>query len=111
MKTRMVPFATIAPRLRRIVRSATKDEGKQARLQLQMVGTSDELDRNVLEHITAPLEHMMRNAVAHGIEAPDVRRERDKPAEGDITITVESEATEFVIRIADDGGGNWVGHD
>ena len=105
MKTRMVPFATIAPRLRRIVRSATKEEGKQARLQVQMVGTSDELDRNVLEHITAPLEHMMRNAVAHGIEAPDVRRERDKPAEGEITITVESEATEFVIRIADDGGG------
>ncbi len=105
MKTRMVPFATIAPRLRRIVRSATKEEGKQARLQLQMVGTSDELDRNVLEHITAPLEHMMRNAVAHGIETPEVRRERDKRAEGEITITVESEATEFVIRIADDGGG------
>ncbi|MEE4175025.1 MAG: response regulator [Xanthomonadales bacterium] len=105
MKTRMVPFATIAPRLRRIVRSATKEEGKQARLQLQMVGTSDELDRNVLEHITAPLEHMMRNAVAHGIESPEMRRERDKPAEGEITITVESEATEFVIRIADDGGG------
>ena len=105
MKTRMVPFATIAPRLRRIVRGASKEEGKQARLQLRMVGTSDELDRNVLEHITVPLEHMMRNAVAHGIEKPDQRRELDKPAEGEITVTVESEATEFVIRIADDGGG------
>jgi len=105
MKTRMVPFATIAPRLRRIVRGAAKEEGKQARLQLRMVGSSDELDRNVLEHITAPLEHMMRNAVAHGIEAPAQRQERNKPAEGEITITVESEATEFVIRIADDGGG------
>jgi chemosensory pili system protein ChpA (sensor histidine kinase/response regulator) len=105
MKTRMVPFSTIAPRLRRIVRSSAKEEGKQARLQLSMVGSSDELDRNVLEHITAPLEHMMRNAIAHGIEKPDVREQRGKPAEGDITITVESEATEFVIRITDDGGG------
>ncbi len=105
MKTRMVPFGTVAPRLRRILRQAAKDEGKQARLQLRMVGSSDELDRNVLEHITAPLEHMMRNAVAHGVEKPALRRERGKPAEGEITITVESEATEFVIRIADDGGG------
>lgn len=105
MKTRMVPFGTIAPRLRRILRGAAKEEGKQARLQLRMVGSSDELDRNVLEHITAPMEHMMRNAVAHGIEKPDARREQDKPAEGEVTITVESEATEFVIRIADDGAG------
>ncbi|MEM1410915.1 MAG: Hpt domain-containing protein [Pseudomonadota bacterium] len=105
MKTRMVPFATVAPRLRRIVRGASKEEGKQARLQLQMVGSSDELDRNVLDHIVTPLEHMMRNAVAHGIESPEQRRELGKPAEGEITITVESEATEFVIRIADDGGG------
>ena len=105
MKTRMVPFATIAPRLRAIVRRACREEGKQARLQLRMVGSSDELDRNVLDHITTPLEHMMRNAVAHGIEKPEGRRERGKAAEGEITITVESEATEFVIRIADDGGG------
>ena len=105
MKTRMVPFASVAPRLRRIVRGAAKDESKQARLQVQMVGSSDELDRNVLEHITTPLEHMMRNAVAHGIEAPEKRSELGKPAEGAITITVESEATEFVIRISDDGGG------
>ncbi len=105
MKTRMVPFASVAPRLRRIVRGAAKDEGKQARLQVQMVGSSDELDRNVLEHITTPLEHMMRNAVAHGIESPQKRSEQGKPAEGAITITVESEATEFVIRISDDGGG------
>ncbi|NRB70465.1 MAG: response regulator, partial [Xanthomonadales bacterium] len=105
MKTRMVPFGSIAPRLRRIVRGSAREEGKLARLQLQMVGSSDELDRNVLEHITAPLEHMMRNAVAHGIETPEARAAAGKPEEGEITITVESETTEFVIRIADDGGG------
>lgn len=105
MQTRMVPFGSIAPRLRRLVRSAGKETGKQARLQLQMVGTSDDLDRNVLETITAPLEHMMRNAVAHGIESPDDRQAAGKAPEGEITITVESEATEFVIRIQDDGAG------
>ena len=71
MKTRMVPFGSIAPRLRRLVRSASKETGKKAQLQLRMVGSSDELDRNVLEHITVPLEHMLRNAIAHGIEKPD----------------------------------------
>jgi chemosensory pili system protein ChpA (sensor histidine kinase/response regulator) len=105
MKTRMVPFGSVAPRLRRLVRSAAKETGKQARLQLQMVGTSDELDRNVLETITAPLEHMIRNSVVHGIETPDQRRELGKDKQGEIAITVESEATEFVIRIEDDGAG------
>jgi chemosensory pili system protein ChpA (sensor histidine kinase/response regulator) len=105
MKTRMVPFGSIAARLRRIVRSAAQESGKRARLALNMVGSNDELDRNVLEHITVPLEHMMRNAVVHGIEEPSQRRAAGKDEEGEIAITVESEATEFVIRIADDGAG------
>ncbi|KAA9130963.1 response regulator [Marinihelvus fidelis] len=105
MKTRMVPFGSIGTRLRRLVRSAAKETGKKANLQMRVVGTSDELDRNVLEHITAPLEHMMRNAIVHGIEAPAERKSAGKKADGEITITVESEATEFVIRIADDGAG------
>ncbi|MDX1460412.1 MAG: Hpt domain-containing protein, partial [Xanthomonadales bacterium] len=105
LQTRMVPFGSVAPRLRRLVRTAARDAGKKARLQLSMIGTSDQLDRNVLERITAPLEHMLRNAVAHGIESPDERKKAGKPAEGDITITVESETTEFTIRISDDGGG------
>ena len=70
MKTRMTPFGSAAPRLRRVVRSAAAETGKKARLQLRMAGASDQLDRNVLERITAPLEHMLRNAVAHGIEKP-----------------------------------------
>jgi chemosensory pili system protein ChpA (sensor histidine kinase/response regulator) len=105
MRTRMVPFGSVAPRLRRIVRSAAAESGRKARLQLHMVGTSDALDRNVLEHITAPLEHMMRNAVVHGIEPPKQRTAAGKAAEGEISVTVESEATEFVIHIEDDGAG------
>ena len=105
MQTRMTPFGSAAPRLRRVVRSAATETGKKARLQLRMAGSSDQLDRNVLERVTAPLEHMLRNAVAHGIETPKLRKKRKKPEEGNITVTVEAEATEFVIRVQDDGGG------
>jgi chemosensory pili system protein ChpA (sensor histidine kinase/response regulator) len=105
MQTRMTPFGSAAPRLRRVVRSAATETGKQARLSLQMAGSSDQLDRNVLERITAPLEHMLRNAIAHGIESPKVRRKSGKTEEGSITVTVEAEATEFVIRVEDDGAG------
>ena len=105
MQTRMTPFGSAAPRLRRVVRTAAAETGKMARLQLRMAGSSDQLDRNVLERITAPLEHMLRNAVAHGIETPKVRRKLKKPEEGQITVTVEAEATEFVIRVYDDGAG------
>ena len=105
MQTRMTPFGSAAPRLRRVVRAAATETGKKARLQLRMAGSSDQLDRNVLERITAPLEHMLRNAIAHGIEAPRARRKLKKPEEGEITVTVEAEATEFVIRVEDDGAG------
>ena len=105
MQTRMTPFGSAAPRLRRVVRSAAAETGKLARLQLRMAGSNDQLDRNVLERITAPLEHMLRNAIAHGIEIPKVRRKAKKPEEGNITVTVEAEATEFVIRVEDDGAG------
>ena len=105
MQTRMTPFGSAAPRLRRVVRSAATETGKKARLQLRMAGSNDHLDRNVLERITAPLEHMLRNAVAHGIEPPKQRRKAKKPEEGSIVVTVEAEATEFVIRVEDDGGG------
>jgi len=105
MQTRMVHFGTIAPRLRRIIRTSAKETRKKARLQLRMTGGGDQLDRNVLERITAPLEHLLRNAIVHGIEKPAVRRKLNKPEEGQISITVAAEATEFVVRIEDDGAG------
>jgi chemosensory pili system protein ChpA (sensor histidine kinase/response regulator) len=105
MQTRMTPFGSAAPRLRRVVRAAAAETGKRARLQLRMAGTSDQLDRNVLERITAPLEHMLRNAVVHGIETPKERRQKGKAEEGEIVVTVEAEATEFIVRVEDDGRG------
>ncbi len=105
MQTRMVHFGTIAPRLRRIIRTAASETRKKARLNLRMTGGGDQLDRNVLERITAPLEHLLRNAIVHGIEKPAVRRKLKKPEEGELSITVAAEATEFVVRIEDDGAG------
>jgi len=105
MQTRMVHFGTIAPRLRRIIRTASNEVRKKARLKLRMTGGGDQLDRNVLERITAPLEHLLRNSIVHGIEKPAVRRKLKKPVEGQLSITVAAEATEFVIRVEDDGAG------
>ena len=105
MQTRMVHFGTIAPRLRRIIRTASSETGKKARLQLRMTDGGDQLDRNVLERITAPLEHLLRNSIAHGIEKPGQRRKLKKPEEGQLSITVAAEATEFVVRVEDDGAG------
>ncbi|MET0289544.1 MAG: Hpt domain-containing protein [Pseudoxanthomonas sp.] len=103
MQARMVPFEGIVPRLRRTVRQAGSDTGKQVRLQLQ--GTHGELDRNVLERMTAPLEHLLRNALAHGLETPDVRRQAGKGEEGQVTIALDREGSEMVLRVSDDGAG------
>jgi len=105
MQTRMVHFGSIAPRLRRIIRTSASEISKKARLQLRMAGGGDQLDRNVLERITAPLEHLLRNSIVHGIEKPAARRKLGKPEEGKLSITVAAEATEFVVRVEDDGAG------
>jgi chemosensory pili system protein ChpA (sensor histidine kinase/response regulator) len=103
MRTRMVPFDTLLPRLRRVVRQASTELGKQVALKLE--GTQGELDRNVLERMTAPLEHMLRNAVAHGLEKPEQRRAAGKPEEGTVRIAVRREGSEVVLEVADDGAG------
>ncbi len=103
MRTRMVPFETVVPRLRRVLRQAGTDTGKQVQLKLE--GAQGELDRNVLERMTAPLEHMLRNAVAHGLEAPDVRGRAGKSEEGTVTIAIRKEGSEVVLQISDDGRG------
>ena len=103
MRTRMVPFDALVPRLRRVLRQAASDTGKQ--VQLKLDGSQGELDRNVLERMTAPLEHMLRNAVAHGIESPERRREAGKGEEGTVRIAVRREGSEVVLEIGDDGSG------
>ncbi|RMG29172.1 MAG: response regulator, partial [Gammaproteobacteria bacterium] len=103
MRTRMVPFSGLAPRMRRIVRQACRDLGKRAELVLE--GAEGEMDRTVIERIVAPLEHMLRNAVAHGIEPPAVRREKGKRETGTIRVSLHREGSEVVIRLSDDGAG------
>ncbi|MEO5962827.1 MAG: response regulator [Thermomonas sp.] len=103
MRTRMVPFDALVPRLRRVIRQATGETGKNAQLKLD--GAQGELDRSVLERMTAPLEHMLRNAVAHGLESPEARRKAGKPAEGSIRVAVRREGSEVVLQVSDDGSG------
>lgn len=103
MRTRMLPFDSLVPRLRRVIRQAAAETGKQAQLKLD--GAQGELDRNVLERMTAPLEHMLRNAIAHGLEAPEARRAAGKPEEGSIRVAVRREGSEVVLQISDDGTG------
>ena len=103
MRTRMVPFDSLVPNLRRTLRQAAQELGKAA--QLKVVGAHGEMDRNLLERMKAPFEHMLRNALAHGIETPMDRVRAGKSAEGTITITVSREATEVVLQVSDDGRG------
>ena len=103
MRARMVPFDGLVPRLRRVVRQAGVDTGKQVHLTLE--GTHGELDRNVLDRMIAPLEHMLRNSVAHGLETPDQRRAAGKPEEGEIALRLHREGSEIVLEVADDGAG------
>jgi chemosensory pili system protein ChpA (sensor histidine kinase/response regulator) len=103
MRTRMVPFQRHAQRLARIVRQAATDTHKKAELQIE--GASGELDRQVLERMMPPFEHMLRNAVAHGIEAPEERKKKGKNETGTITIALHREGSEVVVEVADDGAG------
>jgi chemosensory pili system protein ChpA (sensor histidine kinase/response regulator) len=103
LRTRMVEFEGISERLYGVVRQASKDAGKQVKLDI--VGGSIEMDRGVLDRMTPAFEHLLRNAVGHGIEAPALRATRSKPAVGTITITVHQVANDVTVSFSDDGGG------
>ena len=103
MRTRMVRFGGLSSRLRRIVRQVSKELGKE--VELEIIGESSEVDRTVLDRVIAPLEHMLRNAIAHGIEKPDIRRTLGKNEVGKISIEVARQGTDVVINVEDDGSG------
>jgi chemosensory pili system protein ChpA (sensor histidine kinase/response regulator) len=103
MHMRMVPLNTLAERLYRIVRQSAKETGRRAQLELE--GGQTELDRAVLDKIAAPLEHLVRNAVAHGVEPPSVREAAGKPEYGEIRLTARQEGNEIVLILSDDGAG------
>lgn len=103
MRTRMVPFERTLPRLRRIVRQVAAELGKQ--VELQVTNAEGEMDRTVMERMVAPLEHLLRNAIGHGIEPAQVRKQKGKPEAGVIRIELAREGADIVLTMSDDGAG------
>lgn len=103
LRTRMVEFEGISDRLYRVVRQASKDTGKQVRLDI--VGGSIEMDRGVLDRMTPAFEHLLRNCVAHGIEDAAVREKAGKDASGLIVIDLHHEGNDVSVSFRDDGAG------
>lgn len=103
MRTRMVPFSRLVPRLRRIVRQVSGEVGK--RVAFDVINPEGELDRTLMERVVAPLEHMLRNAVDHGIEDPEQRLGAGKEESGHVSLELSREGGEVVITLADDGKG------
>ncbi len=103
MNARMVPLSSIAERLHRIVRQTAKELNKRANLDL--LGAEVELDRSVLERMTAPFEHLLRNALVHGIEDEVTRVQGGKNHIGDIRLALHHEGNEVVFELSDDGAG------
>ncbi|WP_324779553.1 hybrid sensor histidine kinase/response regulator [Thiobacillus sedimenti] len=103
LRVRMVPLYSVAERLYRTVRQTARDVGKRAQLDIQ--GGDLEIDRSVLEKVTAPIEHLLRNALAHGIETPEARRAAGKAEFGEIVLSARQTGNEMLITVKDDGGG------
>lgn len=103
MRVRMLPFATISERLQRIVRQTARELNK--RVEMVIDGENTELDRGVLDKLGAPLEHLLRNAVAHGLEATEDRLKAGKSEVGHIRLKVSMENDEITLVITDDGAG------
>ncbi|GBD22806.1 Chemotaxis protein CheA [bacterium HR29] len=103
MRTRMLPIRSVLARLPRIVRDVATRSGKK--VELVTAGEETELDRSVIEVITDPLVHILRNAVDHGIETPEERRRAGKPETGTVTVTAWNQEASIYISVKDDGRG------
>ncbi|MFN8940902.1 MAG: chemotaxis protein CheW [Acidobacteriota bacterium] len=101
--TRMQPVGSLFAKFPRVVRDLARDLGKQAQLRIE--GGEVEIDKSILEGLSDPLTHMIRNAVDHGIEAPAQRRASGKPESGTIVLRATHQAGQVVIEVADDGKG------
>lgn len=103
MQARMVPIKEVFSRFRRITRDISNDVGKQIHLVIE--GEETELDKNLVDSLGDPLTHMVRNAVSHGIEAPEVRRACGKSERGTVTLRAFHQGNNICIEVADDGKG------
>lgn len=103
LRTRLVPFAQVVPRLQRLVRQTADSVGKSA--QLEIFGSELGLDRAVLDRLVAPLEHLLRNGVDHGLEDPETRAALGKPSTGCLRLRLRREGNDAIISLSDDGRG------
>ncbi|WP_246939878.1 chemotaxis protein CheA [Bacillus pinisoli] len=103
LNMRMVPVETVFNRFPRMVRQLARDLGKK--IELVVVGAETELDRTVIDEIGDPLVHLLRNAIDHGVEMPDVRRQKGKNEEGTVVLKAYHSGNHVFIEIEDDGGG------
>ncbi|HQQ73931.1 MAG TPA: Hpt domain-containing protein [Pseudomonadales bacterium] len=103
MRSRMVPFSRLEPRLRRIIRQVASELKKDIVFDLENV--QGELDRTMLERMVAPLEHMLRNACDHGIETPEKRLAAGKNKQGRVVLSLGRDGGDILISLRDDGGG------
>jgi len=103
MQTRMVPIGPLFTRFKRVVRDITRLNGKSARLVI--LGEKTELDKRMIDELGDPLIHLVRNALDHGIEPPEVREALGKPRQGTVTLEAFHRGNSIVIRVSDDGRG------
>ena len=103
LKLRMVQIGSTFSRFHRVVRDVARETGKD--INLEIGGGETELDRTLVEGIADPLTHLVRNAIDHGIETPEVRQSRGKAATGTVKLNAYHDAGSVVIEVADDGGG------
>lgn len=103
MSIRMVPLAATFQKMHRIVRDMSRKLGKE--VHLKVVGEETEVDKNIIEHISDPLMHLIRNAMDHGIETAEERRRKNKPAYGTVTLEAKSAGSDVLIEVRDDGRG------
>jgi len=103
MSIRMVPVATTFHKMHRIVRDMSKKLGKE--VQLRLIGEETEVDKNIIEHISDPLMHLIRNSIDHGIEPPEDRQAIGKPQTGTVTLEAKNAGSDVLIIVRDDGKG------
>jgi chemosensory pili system protein ChpA (sensor histidine kinase/response regulator) len=103
MRVRLVPFSNIAERLYRVARQTAKELDKRVNLEIR--GGTTEIDRGVLERMSGPFEHLVRNAIVHGLETPAQRTGTGKRETGELSIEVRQEGNEIIVVVADDGAG------
>lgn len=103
LQLRMVPIGETFARFQRVVRDVSRETGKDIRLELS--GTDTELDKSLIEHMVDPLTHLVRNAIDHGIERPEVRIQRGKPAQGVLRLNAYHDSGSVVVEVSEDGAG------